>query len=268
VDTLPQRTELASGQYGQSRLLAKARAILDEHNVPFDFDPDRVDPALVRKSVEDLASGRVEMRTSRQKNEPLGGVELADTLGLPEKVDLGEDTVIIAKQIRFASGNPVIRGNHKLFIFAGGISYVDESGKPLKRGRLTIDTSPEGADKPDRAPRDKGRGRTASIREPIIPASPPAVSRSERLQRLTRPVGLATASPVGQFRRRLIRRLRACLGPPAMSGKVELRARRALMEAVLFRRVTAETAVPADLEGQVATEKPARRGRTARTYLF
>ena len=48
---------------------------------------------------------------------PLKGAYLADTLYLPENVEISGHTVILANYVVFEGKNPVIRGNYVLIFF-------------------------------------------------------------------------------------------------------------------------------------------------------
>ena len=43
---------------------------------------------------------------------------MADTLYLPERVEITGDTVILAKQLIFEGRNPVLKGNYAIYVFA------------------------------------------------------------------------------------------------------------------------------------------------------
>ncbi|HEV3467988.1 MAG TPA: hypothetical protein VG148_01595 [Pyrinomonadaceae bacterium] len=145
-----------------------AKDLLEKKGVPFEaetlLDPDwraRLAPAF---------AGMAEMRAERRAGRRLKGVQLADTLYLPEKVELTEDTVIIARNVLHEGRDAVIKGNHNIYIYpieawgllgttaeaarkeAGRSARVVRAGlrgSPPKRfvprliadGTLTIDTS-------------------------------------------------------------------------------------------------------------------------------
>ena len=52
--------------------------------------------------------------TARYGGNQLKGVQIADTLYLPEKVEITGDTVILAKKTVFEGRHPVIKGNHTM----------------------------------------------------------------------------------------------------------------------------------------------------------
>ncbi len=151
----------------QARLEARkknfepVRQLLMEKGVPFDPDmlmsrdwPARLAPVF------DLIP---EMQQVRYLAKPLSGVHLADTLYLPEKVQVTGDTVIVAKHLAFEGNDVLIKGNYHVSIFpAEGVTvmgetlprrFVRKDGKqsmmveipdtrPDRRsGNITIDTS-------------------------------------------------------------------------------------------------------------------------------
>jgi hypothetical protein len=100
------------------------RDLLRKHGVP--FDPDLLlEPGFKRRLASTFDTMR-EFKESRLVGNQIEGVELADTLFLPERVELTGDTVIIANQLIFSGKNPVIKGPHDLHFFAmGPIQSVD-----------------------------------------------------------------------------------------------------------------------------------------------
>jgi len=58
-----------------------------------------------------------DMQSVRYLARPLEGVELADTLYLPEKVQVTGDVVIVAKHLVFEGRDVLIKGNHNISIF-------------------------------------------------------------------------------------------------------------------------------------------------------
>jgi hypothetical protein len=81
----------------------RAATMLNEKGVPFDPYvllednwPQRLKPAFDQMP---------EMKEVRYHTEPLHGVHLADTLYLPERVELSDDTVIVAKKVVFEGEN-------------------------------------------------------------------------------------------------------------------------------------------------------------------
>ena len=91
-----------------------AQALLDKKGLPFDMEaltaPDW------RENLAQTFAQMPEMQVVRRELDPLEGVVIADTLYLPEKVELAGETVILAKHLIFEGSNAVIRGNHNLYI--------------------------------------------------------------------------------------------------------------------------------------------------------
>ncbi len=92
-----------------------ARQLLQERGVP--FDPDELLRDGWRKNLKATLASMPEMHVSRYEKEPLHGAYLADTLYLPEKVEVSGHTVILANYIVFEGKAPVIKGNFDLNFF-------------------------------------------------------------------------------------------------------------------------------------------------------
>lgn len=93
----------------------KGRKLLLEYGVP--FEPNDL---LEYKGPERLLSKlelMPEFKTARQLEGIIKGVNIADTIYLPEKVKLEDDTVIIARSIIFEGNKALIRGTYDLHIF-------------------------------------------------------------------------------------------------------------------------------------------------------
>ncbi|HLJ87622.1 MAG TPA: hypothetical protein VKZ53_12430 [Candidatus Angelobacter sp.] len=91
------------------------RQVLLNKGVPFDPDEllrDRWTPE-VKNAIESMP----EMRESRYERAPLQGAYVADTLYLPEHVQLSGHTVILAHYVVFEGKNPVIKGNFDVHFF-------------------------------------------------------------------------------------------------------------------------------------------------------
>src|SRR5262249_20811581 len=78
-----------------------------------------------------------EMREVRYLAKPLDGVELADTLYLPEKVQVTGDLVILARHLVFEGHDVLIKGNHNISLF------------PAEEVTVMGDTLPRHLDKKD-----------------------------------------------------------------------------------------------------------------------
>lgn len=89
--------------------------LLLDKRVP--FDPDELLRDGWSKNLKPTLDAMPEMRESRYEKAPLKGAYLADTVYLPEKVELSGHTVILANYIVFEGKNPVIRGNYDLHFF-------------------------------------------------------------------------------------------------------------------------------------------------------
>ncbi|HXQ71933.1 MAG TPA: hypothetical protein VN844_15670 [Pyrinomonadaceae bacterium] len=80
------------------------------------------------------------MQSAKFHSAPLRGVVMADSLTFAEKLPIGADTVVIARQIIFSGKAPVIKGPHELHIFAlNSVSAANGNDTVI-----TIDTSGEG----------------------------------------------------------------------------------------------------------------------------
>lgn len=100
------------------------RDLLRQHGVP--FDPDLLLEPGFKKRLAPTFAAMPEFRESRLVGNQIEGVQLADTLFLPEKVELTGDTVIIANEMIFSGKNVVIKGPHDLHFFAlGPLQSVD-----------------------------------------------------------------------------------------------------------------------------------------------
>ena len=91
----------------------KIRDELEDKRVP--FDPAVLLEPTWRKEVMRVADSIPEMRDKRVLGEKVKGVQMADTLYLPEKVDLTGDTLLLAKTIIFEGNNVLIKGNHNIY---------------------------------------------------------------------------------------------------------------------------------------------------------
>ena len=94
------------------------RELLLKHGVP--FDPDLLMEPGFEKRLAPVFAKMPEFRETHVVGKQLKGVQLADTLFLPENVELTGDTVIIANNMIFSGKNAVIKGPHDLHFFALG----------------------------------------------------------------------------------------------------------------------------------------------------
>ncbi len=90
------------------------RALLDK-GVPFNPD-DLLDDEWATKLKPALDS-MPEMQNVRYETAPLKGAYIADTLYLPENVELSDHTVILVKNLVFEGKNPTIKGPFDLHFF-------------------------------------------------------------------------------------------------------------------------------------------------------
>ncbi|MEK6280757.1 MAG: hypothetical protein AABN95_10425 [Acidobacteriota bacterium] len=91
------------------------RELLLKHGVP--FDPDILLEGNWKKKLAPALAVMPEFQEVREGRQKMEGVELADTLLLPEHVELTGDTVLIARQVVFSGKNPIIKGPHDLSFF-------------------------------------------------------------------------------------------------------------------------------------------------------
>ena len=89
--------------------------LLLEKGVP--FDPDELLHDGWTKNLKTTLDAMPEMHESRYERAPLKGAYLADTLYLPEKVEVSGHTVILANYVVFEGKHPVIKGNFDLHFF-------------------------------------------------------------------------------------------------------------------------------------------------------
>lgn len=108
-DTLSQTSAAAPQSF------AAVRELFRQHNLP--FDADTLITQDWRTTLAPVFSQMPEMRRVNYKNAPLSGIELADTLYLPEQVELAGDTIIIAKNLIFEGSEVMIKGNYNLSLF-------------------------------------------------------------------------------------------------------------------------------------------------------
>ncbi|MEO7971278.1 MAG: hypothetical protein ABI698_08265 [bacterium] len=102
-------------QEAQERAFKPVRDLLLREHVP--FDPDLLKDAEWRRKLAPKLYGMWEMHASRHLGKQLKGLQLADILYLPEKVDLTDDTVIIANKVIFEGRNAVIKGSHNIAVY-------------------------------------------------------------------------------------------------------------------------------------------------------
>lgn len=114
----PQQPKRGSSQAAlerRRRVFGPAKDLLERKRVPFDpqvlLDPDW------RDKLEPFLAQMPEMKIQRRLGKDLKGVQFADILYLPEKVELTEDTIIIARKIVHEGKDVLIKGSHNIYIF-------------------------------------------------------------------------------------------------------------------------------------------------------
>lgn len=94
----------------------RGRELLLKKGVPFEPN-DLLEPDFRKKLKPKLAQMREMQETRVVRQAQMKGVQLADTLYLPEKVEITGDTVILANQVIFEGRDAVLKGNHAVFFF-------------------------------------------------------------------------------------------------------------------------------------------------------
>jgi len=107
----------------------KGRELLLKKGVPFDPN-DLLEPDWRKRLKPKFAQMREMQETRVVKQGQIKGVQLADTLYLPEKMEVTGDTVILANQVIFEGRNAVLKGNHAVFFFPVDIDGL--LGMPLE----------------------------------------------------------------------------------------------------------------------------------------
>lgn len=115
------------------------RELLLAKGVP--FDPDTLLEDNWRSKLGTSLRQMPEMQASRVGGNKLSGVQLADTLYLPERVELTGNTVILVRHLYFDGQNALIKGpfDLHLFIVESSGTVVDAPG--AEAGKITIDVS-------------------------------------------------------------------------------------------------------------------------------
>jgi hypothetical protein len=120
------------------------RDLLMARGVP--FDPNTLLEDNWRSQLGTYLRQMPEMQQGRVGGDKLSGVQLADTLYLPEKVELTGNAVIIARKLYFDGPNALIKGpfDIHLFVIESSGTVADSTGRG--DGLITIDTSGLGRD--------------------------------------------------------------------------------------------------------------------------
>jgi hypothetical protein len=159
VDSVNQQ-EIQSGMEARKRNFEIANDLLQRKGVP--FDPEVLLQKDWQKTLAPLFAQMPEMQEVRYVDKSLQGVELADTLYLPEKIEVTGDLVIVAKYLVFEGSDVLIKGNYNISFFPAVMGdtlprrLYKRDGKqeevldlpeirPGRRwGSITIDTSGKG----------------------------------------------------------------------------------------------------------------------------
>ncbi|HEY6804025.1 MAG TPA: hypothetical protein VI306_10635 [Pyrinomonadaceae bacterium] len=172
----------------------KAKALLVDKRVP--FDPELLLTDDWRQTLKPIFAQMPELQQVRRGTNRLKGVELADTLYLPEKVRLESDTVILVRNLIFDGKDVVVQGPHNIFVYPmdqvgllgtsfdvalarargnTGVQFVNASwtSKPalpvlpvMLGGAITINTNGRGRDEwlQDKQARERGELKTINAR--------------------------------------------------------------------------------------------------------
>ena len=121
INLAPQQ-EIQSRMESRKRNFEIANNLLLRKGVP--FDPEVLLQDDWQKTLAPLFAQMPEMQEVRYLAKPLVGVELADTLYLPEKVQVTGDLVILAKHLVFEGNDVLIKGNYNISIFPAETASV------------------------------------------------------------------------------------------------------------------------------------------------
>jgi|GEM_PF-6151812 len=91
----------------------RIRGQLESKRVP--FDPEVLLEPTWREDIIRGVDAIPEMSQKRVLGEKVSGVQMAETLYLPETVKLTGDTLLLAKTIIFEGNNVLIKGNHNIY---------------------------------------------------------------------------------------------------------------------------------------------------------
>lgn len=152
-------------QAEHARGFRRGRDLLVKKGVP--FEPNLLLKDGWRQRLKDAFLQMPEMQEVRRAGRKLKGAQLADTLFLPEKIELEGDTVILTRRLIFEGKDVVIKGNYDIHIFTTGSTTLTEEVtdsnqarplnvgfnasselrrlayglRPVRNGKITIDTS-------------------------------------------------------------------------------------------------------------------------------
>lgn len=123
----------------------KIRGQLEVKGVP--FDPDVLLEPTWREQLNLVLDAIPEMREKRILGETIKGVQMAETLYLPEKVRLTGDTLLLARKIIFEGNNVLIKGNYNVYFMPlemdGALGTSLESAMRTGLGRNAEPDMPE-----------------------------------------------------------------------------------------------------------------------------
>ena len=131
--------------YTKRQAFREIREQLQDKEVP--FDPEMLLEPTWREDLKQMIDQIPEMGSARVLGEKVKGVQMAETLYLPERVKLTGDTLLLAKRIVFEGNNVVIKGNHNIYFM------------PLENGRRHGDEPCIGDENRLRTWRQAGRPR-------------------------------------------------------------------------------------------------------------
>ena len=114
-DLQTREQELRQQEEKREKAFKPTRELLLKAGAP--FDPDVLKDPDWRRKLTPTLNTLWQMHEPRRLGNKLKGLQLADTLYLPEKVDLVGDTVIIANSVVFEGGDVVIKGNHNIAVY-------------------------------------------------------------------------------------------------------------------------------------------------------
>ncbi len=120
---------------GMVEKFSKGKDLLVKHGVP--FNPYVLLTDNWRKTLQPHFNSYPEFRKNRQEKGRLSGVIIANTLSLPELVELDGDTVIIARNIEYEGQSPLMKSyGYDIYIF------IIESGS-LRKKKISQNQSPQ-----------------------------------------------------------------------------------------------------------------------------
>jgi hypothetical protein len=106
---------LAEKQALRKRNFEPFARLLRSKQVP--FEPEMLLENNWPKKLAPIFDQMPEMQEARYRAEPLAGVQLADTLYLPERVEIVADTIILVRHLVFEGAEAVIKGNYHIALY-------------------------------------------------------------------------------------------------------------------------------------------------------